>query len=418
MAEPQKVVLDTNILLDNLEVLEEYDEFVLPITVLRELDKHKTSRDLGYAAREAIRTLRKLLKEGEKEFTFDPVVDKELTNDENIIASAKRNGASLITRDIALSFLSLYSDVECEVKDDGFDVEQFDPYVFDDSPDFPFRSNDLTGDDLQEFITYFENKFNRKLEPWMFYITNGKQLFCYNPKKEALECVTSKSQYQEITVDEGVEFKPKDIYQKAAAYSIMNADATLLLGKFGSGKSLVSTAVSLAKSGGRKAFVIRPTVKSSRYDIGFLPGDKADKLYEFFSGYMSALSFLYGNTRTTNGHGGGYDFVKEDLSLQKFEFLSMNELHGLSVQAGDVIIADEAQLFDRSYMQLLLSRICDGAKLVIMGDLNQTYSLLHKAESGLYSLLKAIPHRGISVVELKNIYRNRELADLAEQIVK
>ena len=135
---------------------------------------------------------------------------------------------------------------------------------------------------------------------------------------------------------------------------------------------------------------------------------------------MSALTSLYGNTRTTKSgkKGASYDYVKEDLSHEKFEFLSMPELHGLSIQEGDIIIVDEAQLLDVEYMSLLISRIGEGAKLVLMGDMGQTVNLLKNSESGLNKLINVLPHESISVVELKEVYRNKKLCELADKLMK
>ena len=55
------ILIDTNLLLDDPTVIFkltlEYDKIVIPITVLKELDKHKFNPDLSYSARQAINAI-------------------------------------------------------------------------------------------------------------------------------------------------------------------------------------------------------------------------------------------------------------------------------------------------------------------------------------------------------------------------
>ena len=408
-------LFDTNILLDHPEILKDFNNVVFSTIVLKELDSQKYSDSLGYAARSAIRAIRDYIG-SEKQYIFDTNQDTAMTNDMNIIMSAKRNKAILMTKDIAASLLAESFAVECELVSDRL-ISDFSPYIYDKNSKFKFESYDLAGEELDKFKEYILEKFKRELTPWTYYILN-KDIYCYNPNKEMLECISKKKNYCKVELDGAEDLKPKDQFQKAAIYSIMNADATLILGKWASGKTLLATACALSLSEGRKVFVMRPTLSSKKYDLGFLPGDKQEKLYQYLSGFMSALGFLFGNTRTTQSGKAGvsYDYVKEDLSKEKFEYLSLPELHGLSVQSGDILICDEIQILDLDYMTLLLSRMCEGSKLIMLGDMNQTMNLIQKADSGLGNLLKKLPHTSLSVVELKNVYRNKELTDLADKL--
>jgi hypothetical protein len=60
--------------------------------------------------------------------------------------------------------------------------------------------------------------------------------------------------------------------------------------------------------------------------------------------------------------------------------------------------------------------MCEGSKLIMLGDTAQTMNLIQKADSGLGCLLKMLPHKALSVVELKNVYRNKDLSDLADKL--
>ena len=412
-------IIDTNVFIDHPEVLEDYSNVILSIVVLKELDELKYKDNIGYSARSAIRHIRKFV--SEKTVQFDTNMDNSMTHDMNIIMCAKRHNATLITKDVSMTLLAESFSVKVEMMVDK-PLTEYSPYIVDEDCQFPFSTLNLSGNELDQFKEYVKNKFDKEVVDWTYYLTS-KDIFCYNPIKNMLECISCSKDYCKLQLEEGVEFKPKDRRQKAAIYSILNADATLLIGGWGVGKSIVSTACALTLAQGKKVFILRPTVVSKRYDVGFLPGDKKEKLYQYFSGFLSALASLYGDTRTQvsgdkDGKKVSYDYVKEDLCHEKFEFLTMPELHGLSIQKGDVIMVDEVQLLDVEYMSLLISRIGDGAKLILMGDLNQTVNLIKNSESGMNKLLHNLPHESISVVELTEVYRNKKLCELADKLMK
>jgi len=412
-----KFIIDTNCFLDHADILIDYPDVIFSMISLQELDALKNDKIRGYSARAAIKSIRTYVDKN-PECILDSHIDESVSNDMNIIMTAKRYNGIVLTKDIGMTLLARALSVEFEIKEDTI-LEEYSPYIHDTDPGFVFQTNDLEGKQLKEFKNYILWKFDRPLSDWDYYIT-PEDIFCYNPHKKRLDCISRNRKYCGFNIEEGVDFRPRDIYQKAAVYSIFNADATLLTGSPGTGKSLVSVSCALALAQDRKVYILRPTIESKRYALGHLPGDKNDKLYPYFSGFMSALSTLYGNTRTPK-HGMNnvdYDFIKEDLSHKKFEFLTMPELHGLSVQAGDILIADEIQLLDKEYMGLLISRIGEGAKLVLMGDMNQTVNLLKNSESGLNKLLNILPNKAISHVDLKTVYRNKDLCKLADKILK
>src|SRR5690625_4055426 len=110
MSNTAKWVCDTNILLDYIELLNDYKVVLLSHT-LKELEKHKTSTrgDLSYKARKAVR----YIKHNRNKFIFDTKnyngseLGRDFTNeyeDDNILQACKMNGYGLITGDILLQF--------------------------------------------------------------------------------------------------------------------------------------------------------------------------------------------------------------------------------------------------------------------------------------------------------------------------
>ena len=106
-------------------------------------------------------------------------------------------------------------------------------------------------------------------------------------------------------------------------------------------------------------------------DIGFVPGDKDEKMIGWFARFLSALYFIYANTRGQSKGGVSYDHIKDHIFKEKFETVPINALQGMSLLAGDVLIADEVQLIDIDYLSMILSRSSTGSKTILMGDLSQ-----------------------------------------------
>jgi PhoH-like ATPase len=143
---------------------------------------------------------------------------------------------------------------------------------------------------------------------------------------------------------------------------------------------------------------------------------KEDKMQDWLAGFMSALYYLYSNTRGQQKDGEGYDYVKDVLFKEKLEPLPMNSIQGLSLLDNDTLIVDEVQLIDVSYMSMILSRPSESGRLILLGDLAQTYDVVKPSESGLLKLLRVLPHKSIAYVDLKASYRSDilEVADLLQ----
>jgi PhoH-like ATPase len=91
-------------------------------------------------------------------------------------------------------------------------------------------------------------------------------------------------------------------------------------------------------------------------------------------------------------------------------------IQGISVLEGEILIVDEVQLVTKEYMSMILSRMSEGSKLFLLGDLHQTYKTIKKEESGLAKLLEVLPHESLAHIDLVHIYRNK-LTELAMKLI-
>ena len=423
----KSILIDTNLLLDDpkiiFKLLNDYEQIVIPITVLKELDRHKSNPDLSYSARSAIQEI-KDLKDNYPDRVNLFVNESGVTSaDLEIIDAAMKTNSKIATKDISMSLMAEASDVDCELYSiikEGLSNPYHRLSIIDLPEDFNYKQT-------YKEIEYFNllgslNKISHRemnMFHWFFiFINNGEQdvyLYANNPINYELVRIDNLPKYRHINT-EATTIEALDWYQVCAIYGMMEAPNLLLTGKWGSGKTLLATAGSLAYTK-RKTFITRPPVGINKhYDIGFLPGRKEDKMADWFAGFMSALYYMYSNTRDQkDGNGSTYDFVKDVIFREKFETVPINAIQGMSLLEGDMLMVDEVQLIDVDYLSMILSRSSTGSKIILMGDLSQSYNVVRPSESGLLKLLRVLPHRSICHVNLKDSYRS-EMVEVADQL--
>jgi PhoH-like ATPase len=432
------VLIDTNLYLDDSNIIsklsKEFERILIPIAVLKELDKHKYNRDLSYSARSAIQAILDFTTKEKDKVIFDTERYTDIEDpDHKILAAAKKYGAKLATKDISMSIIAKSLNLDTMLHDVILN-NIFDPYVHLHMSDlysddylehydsvFSYKSEYMKEEEYEAILLLFSKVAGRELseDHWWFSIidvdTNAPVIYANNPLKRKIERIDDKPIFRRIYTDGSV-IKARDCYQVCAIYALENAPHTLITGRWGSGKTLLATAHALAGSK-KKAFITRaPLGLNSKYDIGFLPGPLEDKMIDWLQGFMSALYFLYSNTRSdSNGNGTTYDYVKDRVFHEKFQIIPMNSIQGLSLLDNDTLIVDECQLITTDYMSMILSRPSETGRLILLGDIKQSYGVVKPSESGLLKLLRVLPHKYMAYVKLQNSYRS-PLLEVADKL--
>jgi phosphate starvation-inducible PhoH-like protein len=160
-----------------------------------------------------------------------------------------------------------------------------------------------------------------------------------------------------------VEILPRNLRQEDYLAHLENPckDMVFALGPAGTGKTLIATlwAVKQLKAGAIERIVITRPAVSVDEQHGFLPGDLMSKMAPW--------------TRPV------FDVFREYWNAKQIEAMiteGIIEVAPLAYMRGrtfkdSVIIADEMQNATQSQMKMLLTRIGDGSKFVITGDLEQ-----------------------------------------------
>jgi PhoH-like ATPase len=146
-----------------------------------------------------------------------------------------------------------------------------------------------------------------------------------------------------------------------------------LVGKAGTGKTLLAIAAGLQKVADEKQYIrlliARPIVPLGR-DLGYLPGDVGEKLTPWMQALYDNFDLILG-TQETIGHGKywrrGYEELIEQGLLQ---IEPLTYIRGRSIPR-QFFIVDEAQNLTPHEVKTILTRAGEGTKIVLTGDPDQ-----------------------------------------------
>ena len=193
--------------------------------------------------------------------------------------------------------------------------------------------------------------------------------------------------------------------QKEAKSVIISNEITIVRGNAGSGKTLLACQVGLDGFFGgnyNKLIIARPAVTAGE-NLGFLPGSKEEKLLEFIQPVLDNFNVLYGDTQSKR------DKIIKHIKEDEIQVMSVGHLRGRTFSNAFVII-DEAQNLTESQMEMVVTRLGIGSKMVVTGDLRQQDT---SGRSGLGKLLILKDKvKGLESVELCGNHRSGIVMDL------
>jgi len=209
----------------------------------------------------------------------------------------------------------------------------------------------------------------------------------------------------------GITPKNKEQIMAMSALLDPTIPLSIMTGRAGTGKTLLAIAAALqtVEDGVYDRILItRPMSQVGKYNLGALPGDIDEKFGPYLENYLTNIQQLVGDDKTTI-----------DVLINKMNITAMplQLIRGAS-WTKTFIIADEVQVLDHDEMLTLGTRIGEGSKLVILGDLRQRDEKIARTKTGLYKLMndmRAKQSSLISAIELLKCERS-ELAALIADI--
>lgn len=170
--------------------------------------------------------------------------------------------------------------------------------------------------------------------------------------------------------------RPRTETQRQVFEAYPNAQL-LLHGAPGTGKSFLGLYLTLRDvleyQAYERVIIVRSTV--SARDMGFLPGTIQEKVAPYEAPYREICSELF-------GRGDAYDILTRHGYI---EFKSTSFERGMTFHNAAVLI-DEVQNMSDAELNTIITRLGDGCKLVVCGDIRQCD--LKKERSGVSDFFK------------------------------
>jgi phosphate starvation-inducible PhoH-like protein len=204
--------------------------------------------------------------------------------------------------------------------------------------------------------------------------------------------------------------KPKSVGQKQYVDLIESRDIVFSIGPAGTGKTYLAVAMGVKAFKQKKVariILTRPAVEAGE-SLGFLPGDIRAKVDPYLRPLYDALQEML-----------AFDKVKKLMELGVIEIAPLAFMRGRTLNNAFVIL-DEAQNTTSAQMLMFLTRLGEGSKAVITGDVTQI-DLEKKKASGLLSVKRILGHiQGIGFIHLteKDVVRHRLVQDIIKAYAK
>ncbi len=424
----KKFVLDTNVILSDPLCIYKFEdnEIHIPLIVIEEVDRHKKGQE--EKARNARAFSREIdglreqgkLSEGVQLRTggrlFLTVVKSEndvplgldlSINDDLILYTAFKIGAIVVSQDLNVRLKADAINVTAETYEAGKVKVENDTLYSGYRVEF-FATEDMSEFRSSKFLA-FDNEFDNE---YIILKDEG------NPKSSALGRY-SKNKGGIVTLINGDNtwgINPKNAEQRFALDALLNDDIKLvsLIGKAGTGKTLLAVAAGLSKtieSGVYKRMLIsRPIVPMGK-DIGYLPGDIKEKLDPWMQPIYDNLDHLFGE------HGEDNQQWKGLLERGIIKIEALTYIRGRSIP-NQYLIVDEAQNLSPHEIKTIVTRVGEGTKVVLTGDTDQIDSLyLDSINNGLTYVVDRLKREDIVAhMELKKGERSK-LADIATKLL-
>jgi PhoH-like ATPase len=436
-------VLDTSVCLTDAKCLQKYqnNDIIIPLKVLEEIDGHKKRQDsVGANARKIIRTFDALRAKGNLQkgvrmgrgkgflrvnygdasllpVDLDPSVADNLIISTALFESKKTPARKviLVSRDINMRVICDSVGVQSEgyaldkvIENhtslyDGFITKLVDDQIIDqfyEGGDV-YLENDK-GMNPNQFVMLVSSS-NEKKTALARYISRGNSLReIYHVGQKGLWGVSPRNKEQSFALD-----------------LLLNPEIPFvsLVGKAGSGKTLLAIAAGISQVLRdpfdkniplyKKLVVSRP-VQPMGKDIGFLPGSMEEKMRPWLMPIQDNLQYLMGDDKVT---------LEEYMGQGIIELEALTYIRGRSISNAFIVI-DEAQNLSMHEIKTIMTRVGEGTKLVLTGDIEQIDNVyVDETSSGLVHAVEKFKRTSLTGhITLKKGERSR-LATLAAEIL-
>ena len=452
-------VLDTNVLLHNAQSIFKFaeHEVVIPLAVIEELDTFKKNNDeTGRNARTVTRALDRLRSQGA---LFEGVVWNEQGGSIRVARSQPRADFALDldkadNRILAVAAdlhragertIFISKDINARVKSDalGIPAEDFEhDHVSADFLHAGYIVAKVPGEIIDELYDERQLRMDRLAE-FKAYTPDGAHEVAIEPVANQFILLIDEfddhhTGLARILADTGAAIpvtgprKPvygimgRNVQQTMALELLLDDDVKIvtLTGPAGTGTTLLALAAGLHKTLKEERFdkllTARPIMPLGR-DIGYLPGDKDEKLSMWMQPIFDNISYLL-STRGSHVDERPESRTAEQrldqlMATGRVVMEPLTYIRGRSIPH-QFMIVDEAQNLSPHEIKTIVSRVGDGTKIVLCGDIFQIDNPYLDAQSnGLAHCIERFKGQRIAGhVSLSKTERSN-LASLAAEIL-
>ncbi len=437
-------VLDTNVLLHDPRAmfLFEDNDVVIPIYVVEEIDTFKKDlSELGRNARQVSRYLDQLRQDGSlatgvkldrggvlRVATTHLALPEEVTmdrgQDSKIMAVALE--LSIANKKTGRVVVFITKDTNLRIRADaiGIYTEDFEPEHV--QIDDLFRGWQEVEVESQLIDKFYADGSVELPDP--YYAPN--EYICLIDKDKPTRTALGRSNFDHDagtnrlmpidTYKNGVwGIRPKNREQNYALDALLDDKIQLvtLVGKAGSGKTLLAIAAGLAKVTDQNIYqrmlVSRPIFPLGK-DLGYLPGDVEEKLNPWMQPIFDNVEFLMGLTQKEKKRGRSY---KELMDLGIVQIEPLTYIRGRSIPQ-QYMIVDEAQNLTPHEVKTIISRAGEGTKIVLTGDPYQIDNpYVDQTNNGLIHVVNRFRAEKIAAHIVLTRGERSELAEIAANLL-
>jgi PhoH-like ATPase len=392
-------VLDTSVLLSDPKAALRFNEHevVLPVVVIMELEAKRNHPELGYFARQALRMLDDMrvqhgrldspmpigeaggtlvVELNHSDLSVLPAGFRLGDNDSRILAVAR----NLAAEGRAVTLVSKDLPMRIKASAVGLPAEEYQAGLAVDTGWTGLAELELNAQEVSDLYA------GEVLD-----LDEARDLPCHtglvivSPSGSALGRVTPDKRVKLVRGDRDVfGVHGRSAEQRIAIDLLLDPEIGILSlgGRAGTGKSALALCAGLEavleRRQHRKVVVFRPLYAVGGQELGYLPGNEAEKMGPWGQAVFDTLGALVSQ-----------EVVEEVLDRGMLEVLPLTHIRGRSLHDSFVIV-DEAQSLERNVLLTVLSRIGQNSRVVLTHDVAQRDNLRVGRHDGVAAVIEAL----------------------------